>query len=81
MTRHTYMPGDHVHIIGDTSGDVYTVYAVYDARHVTLCLKDYPDIEADYQTDVRDIMPARIARTADTSALSGACLDLNYYKL
>ena len=34
---------------------IYRVYAVYSNKKVSLGLKEYPDTEPDFQTDIKDI--------------------------
>lgn len=50
MHNNPYQQGDRVRIDGDD--DIYTVYAVYSDTEVSLGLKDYPDVEQDYLTDI-----------------------------
>lgn len=47
--------GDKVYYLNDPDREPYTVYAVYSDTKVSLGLKDYPDTEQDYQTDIKEI--------------------------
>jgi len=33
----------------------FTVYAVYDSEHVSLGLREYPDVEQDFQNHISEI--------------------------
>lgn len=50
-----YKIGDKVRYIKNNDG-IYKIYAVYSKTHVSLGLKDYPDIEQDFQTNIKEII-------------------------
>lgn len=47
--------GDKVHYKNDKIKTPYRVYAIYSKNFVSLGLKDYPDVEQDNQTNIKDI--------------------------
>jgi hypothetical protein len=56
MNSNPYKSGDLVYVDGE--GDsVFTVYAVYGDTKVSLGLREYPDTEQDYQTDIAILTP------------------------
>ena len=54
-TKNGLRTGDKVRYIENDDG-VYTVFAVYDKTHVSLGLRDYPDSEQDFQTEISEIV-------------------------
>jgi len=55
MTEEKFKVGDKVRY-KDDDRHTYFIYGVYSDTKVSLTLKDYPDIEQDFTTDVKDIV-------------------------
>jgi len=57
--KNPFKSGDKVKYkdeIGTPMESIFIVYAVYSPTKISLGLRDYPDTEQDYQTDIKDIV-------------------------